>query len=97
MCSTYHRDSHLYFGFVAFVVGTIILLQRFDIVPAETWGYLWPAILIVTGLKWMLSGCSSSKADCPCGMENCDCGEACEMPMDMPAKKMTNKKTGRKK
>jgi Domain of unknown function (DUF5668) len=98
MCSSYHRDARLWVGLVAFVVGAVMLLERFDVVPAETWNYLWPAILIVTGLKWMLSGCcGSSKEGCPCGMNNCDCGEACEMPMAMPVKKMNNKKTGRKK
>jgi hypothetical protein len=98
MCSSNnHREVHLWLGLVAFVVGAVLLLQQFDLVPAETWNYLWPAILIVTGLKWMMM--SSSKgmgmSGCECGMDSCDeCGDNCEVPM--PAPKASSKKKGKK-
>jgi hypothetical protein len=57
-------------GLIAFVIGAVILLQKFSIIPEDTWGYLWPAILIVIGLKLMISCCpchggSCSKDACP--------------------------------
>lgn len=100
MCSLYHRETRLWLGLVAFVVGAVMLLERFDLVPSETWNYLWPAILIVTGLKWMVGGacktdsCCSSSTSCECGTKDCD--GSCEMPMDMPTKKVNTKKSRKK-
>lgn len=100
MCSTDSRDCQLWLGLVAFVIGAVLLLEKFDLVPAETWDYLWPSILVVTGLKWMISrgSCGSccetmSKACKDCGMDSCD---GCEMPAPAP-KKAAPKKNGRKK
>lgn len=90
------KDDHLWLGLVAFVIGAVVLLQHFDLVPAGTWDYLWPSILVVTGLKWMLMGgsCDSSGACGDCASSPC----ACDMPMpvSMP-KKMPAKKVGKKK
>lgn len=91
------KDDRLWFGLVAFVIGAVVLLQRFDVVPAETWDYLWPSILVVSGIKWMVS-CGSPVAGCDTGACT-DCGDmdcSCDMPMAMPAKK-SNKKTSKKK
>lgn len=103
MCASNTRDHQLWLGLVAFVIGTVLLLERFDLVPTETWDYLWPSILVLTGLKLMLI-CKDSPKECcgsSCEMESssCDCGDGacggCEMPMVMP-KKAAKKKTGKK-
>lgn len=100
------REGHLWLGLVAFVIGAVILLQRFDIVPTETWGYLWPSILVVSGLKLMIVGGKKESECCgsceegmdemcgSCGGDSCD--GTCEMPMPM-AKKSMKKKGGKKK
>lgn len=103
MCAHHSHDSRLWLGLVAFVIGAVILLQRFDIVPSETWDYLWPSILVVSGLKLMIAGghkdmcdggeCCGMGACSSCGMEDCD-GEACEVPM--PMKKKMGKKPAKK-
>lgn len=105
MCASHSRDGQLWLGLVAFVIGAVLLLQRFDLVPAETWDYLWPSILVVTGLKWMMmrgnESCCSTDKECgsdescgSCGGESCK--GSCEMPMVMPKKSMKKKKTGKK-
>lgn len=86
------KDDRLWWGLVAFVVGAVVLLQRFDVVPMETWDYLWPSILIVSGLKLMLSG---DKGACNCGDSNM-CNDCSSMPcacdtMPMPKKTMGKK------
>ncbi len=95
------KDDRLWWGLVAFVVGAVVLLQRFDVVPAETWNYLWPSILIVSGLKWMLSGDScGSGASCSTKESAGMCGDCSSMPCScdmMPmAKKAPAKKAKRK-
>lgn len=78
-CST--KDDRLWLGLVVFVIGASLLLQRFDVIPAETWDYLWPSILLVSGLKWMVGGGStmpscemeSSESCDDCGMVDCSC------------------------
>lgn len=101
MCAHHSHESRLWLGLVAFVIGAVILLQRFDVVPPETWNYLWPSILVVTGLKLMISGgdkgacngeCCGMGACASCGMEDCD--GSCEIPM--PMKKKMGKKVGKK-
>ncbi|MEK9160374.1 MAG: DUF5668 domain-containing protein [Patescibacteria group bacterium] len=96
MCCSNNKDHQLWLGLVAFVIGAVLLLQRFDLVPAETWDYLWPSILVVTGLKWMISRNSDScqmEDSCMCGGNSCD--GSCELPMPAP-KKATSKKKSRK-
>lgn len=103
MCSSPCRNERSWIGFFAVIVGVLMLLDHFAAIPHETWIYFWPAVLVVTGLKLMISGmckckmCKASEA-CPCGKSDCNCDENCEMPMPMsaPAKKM-KKKGGRKK
>ena len=66
-------------GLVLFVIGAVVLLERFDLIPAETWDYLWPSILIVTGLKLMIS----MKGGSSCEGDSCCSEGSCEMPMPM--------------
>lgn len=94
------KDDRLWFGLVAFVIGAVVLLQRFDVVPAETWDYLWPSILVVSGLKWMVS-CSSPMAydtgDCnDCGNAVCSC-DVMPAPMAVATKKSSSKKSSKRK
>lgn len=65
-CSNKCQDYEMWAGLLLFVVGAVFLLQRFDLIPAETWFYLWPILLVVFGVKLMISGGST---------------HACEMPM----------------
>jgi hypothetical protein len=58
-----HPDHHMWLGLTLFVIGAVILLQKFELVPKETWGYLWPSILIIIGLK-MMSASSCSGENC---------------------------------
>ncbi|QQR54938.1 hypothetical protein IPG41_07240 [Candidatus Peregrinibacteria bacterium] len=86
------KDDRLWFGLVAFVVGAVVLLQRFEVVPAETWNYLWPSILVVSGLKWMVGSSSPVSACDP--SDCCDCGSgdcSCDLPAPVVAKKMGKK------
>ncbi len=89
------KEGHLWMGLVLFVIGAVVLLERFDFIPAETWDYLWPSILIVTGLKLMISmkGETSSCDSCEGG--SCSSEESCEMPTPMVKKAV--KKSSRKK
>lgn len=66
-------------GLILFVIGAVFLLQRFDLIPAETWFYLWPILLLVLGVKMMVSG--GSKSCCP--------SEASATAKTAPAKKKT--------
>lgn len=54
-------------GLVAFIFGAVVLLQKFDVIPDTTWGYLWPSVLVVVGLKLMVGSCESCES---CG--SCD-------------------------
>ena len=99
MCAS-TKDDRLWFGLVAFVVGAVVLLQRFDVVPAETWDYLWPSILVVSGLKWMVG--SSMGASCGMSCESMcgDCGSSdcsCDVMPAAPMKKAPAKKTSKRK
>lgn len=99
MCAS-TKDDRLWFGLVAFVVGAVVLLQRFDVVPVETWDYLWPSILVVSGLKWMVGSCGSASYGMSCDSMCNDCGSSdckCEMMPVAPAKKASGKKTSKKK
>lgn len=92
------RDHQLWLGLVAFVIGAVLLLERFDLVPAETWDYLWPSILIVTGLKLMLLCKGSSDSCCASSseMESNSVDDACECETMVMPKKAAKKKTSKK-
>jgi len=94
------KDHALWFGLVAFVIGAVILLQDFDLIPSATFGYLWPCILVVSGLKMMLCcgcPCTECKGDCDCKSAEVPCaGEACDCGKKEVAKK-NDKKPGKKK
>ena len=92
-CSSHAKDNHMWGGLVAFIIGAVILLEKFDIIPSETWAYLWPSILIVVGLKLMLcsnENCTSGD-DASC-CESGACKGACAVVMPTPAKKPAKKK-----
>ncbi len=89
-CSNHTKDNHMWGGLIAFIVGAVILLERFDIIPAETWAYLWPSILIVVGLKLMLG----SNETCTTSDESCKGECSVAMPTIAPT---TAKKTAKKK
>lgn len=92
------KEGHLWMGLVLFVIGAVILLERFDLIPAETWDYLWPSILVVSGLKLMISMKGAVSDSCgSCSGASCLCEETCEMPMEMPITKKPVKKSSRKK
>lgn len=85
-CSGHSKDCGLWAGLVAFILGAVVLLQRFGIVPEETLSYLWPSLLVVIGLKLMIGSCEScNSSDC------CESG-SCEMPMPTEKKTSTKKK-----
>lgn len=88
-CSGSCKDYELWLGLVAFIVGAVFLLELFDVIPSETWTYLWPSILVVSGLKMMIGGGSKTE-DC------CNMG-ACEMPMPKAEVKKTAPKKAKKK
>jgi hypothetical protein len=93
MCNPCGKGDHnLWLGLIMFVIGAVVLLQKFDIVPDTTWGWLWPAILVVLGLKFMLVCCSCGDS---CGTGCCDGGVCDEKPMKK--KVMKKKKLGKKK
>lgn len=54
-----HKNNlHLWLGLIAFVSGAVILLEKFELVPSDTWNYVWPVILVVFGVRLMVdTGC----------------------------------------
>ena len=73
-------DKHLWIGLISLVIGSLFLLERFGYVSPEAWGYIWPLILIIVGLKILILG----------GKRSC-CSKVCETPAPT-AKKTTAKK-----
>jgi hypothetical protein len=100
-CCTTEKGCHTFLGLIAFVIGAVILLQKFDIIPSETWSYVWPIILIVAGLKMMVGCCASScgsSCETTCCETECKPCPPCE-PCEKPKKKAPAKKkpTAKKK
>ncbi|MBU0981775.1 hypothetical protein KKC94_03715 [Patescibacteria group bacterium] len=111
-CGNHGRETGLWLGLILFVIGAVILLQLFDVIPETTWDYLWPSILVVAGLKLMVTsaeacgykeykeGSCGSDMCCKSGScmpdECCDSG-VCEPCEEKPKKKATKKKTSKKK
>lgn len=50
-------------GLVAFILGAVVLLQKFNVIPDATWSYLWPSVLVVAGLKLMIGSCENCQSD----------------------------------
>jgi predicted membrane protein len=44
------------FGLLLVVVGALMLLQKFNILTGDFWGYIWAIIIILLGLKLMMKG-----------------------------------------
>jgi hypothetical protein len=80
-CNDKCQDYEMWTGLVLFVVGAVFLLQRFDLIPPETWFYLWPILLLVFGIKMMVAG----------GSNHC-CSSGCDLKSHAPAKKAATKK-----
>ncbi|MFA5855536.1 MAG: DUF5668 domain-containing protein [Candidatus Gracilibacteria bacterium] len=92
------KDHALWFGLVAFVIGAVILLQKFDLIPSATFSYLWPCILVVSGLKMMLCcGCPCTDCKGECKGDSCDCKSDPSMPCDCKKEVVAKKKLGKKK
>ncbi len=89
------KNDRLWWGLVALVVGAVVLLQRFGVVPPQTWDYLWPSFLVVQGIKFIISGDACA---CNCDESSCkDCGNmACSCDTMPTPKKTTGKKAKRK-
>lgn len=43
----------VFWGLAVLGVGIVFLLQRFDVLGGEVWGYIWPGFLILAGLGLM--------------------------------------------
>jgi uncharacterized membrane protein YfcA len=71
-CSNHSKDCGLWIGLVAFILGAVVLLQRFGAVPDEVLSYLWPSLLIVIGLKFMIGSCESCGSGSCCESGTCD-------------------------
>lgn len=81
-CENHSKETGLWLGLVSFIIGSVILLQMFGVIPDTTWDYLWPSILIVVGLKLMIgtadkcgSGACSSGGSC--GSDSCGSDDSC--------------------
>lgn len=78
-CNGCHKEKKLWLGLISFVIGAVVLLQLFQVIPDTTWDYLWPSILVIVGLKLMLHSCNHG-----CCGEECDPMDMKEMKMDAP-------------
>ncbi len=96
MSPCYPKCDRMWFGLVLFVVGLVVLLQRFDLIPAETWDYLWPSILVVSGLK-MIIPCRGSCCRSSCDMKDEMCEDCEDAPCSCDVEPMPMKKTSVKK
>jgi len=58
MFSFIHRSSlfHLTLGLTLLVFGLLFLLSNYGFIPAVEWGKVWPVILIVLGLAFLMKG-----------------------------------------
>ncbi|MEK7146042.1 MAG: DUF5668 domain-containing protein [Patescibacteria group bacterium] len=92
-CSPHSKEHRLWLGLVAFIIGAVVLLQKFELIPITTWDYLWPTLLIVVGLKLLIG----SRENCDDG-SCCDDACACDMPsMPMVMEKKAPKSKAKKK
>ena len=60
-CNVNSKDHQLWIGLVALTFGGVVLLQKLGWLPENTFEYLWPSVLLVTGFKWIVS------SRCECG------------------------------
>ncbi len=48
------RRNRIFWGFVLVLVGLVILLGNFGLLPADAWGVLWPLLIVLLGVKLLL-------------------------------------------
>ena len=41
-------------GLILVAIGVLALLMKLDIISGSLWGYVWPVILIIVGLNFLL-------------------------------------------
>lgn len=50
------------FGLIILAVGLALLMRNMGIISPETWGIVWPVLIIIVGLKkTMKKGCCHGK------------------------------------
>lgn len=42
-------------GLTMLIIGVVFLLQKWEILPEETWGWVWPVLLVLWGLGFLYS------------------------------------------
>ncbi len=50
------HHKHMWIGLMLFVTGALLYLQKFEVIPQETWAYVWPGLILLTGIKLMFEG-----------------------------------------
>lgn len=90
-CSTKDRHQWVFFGFIVFVIGGVLLLQTLGLIPGETWDYFWPLVVIVVGLNLMVTGSSCCRSG-DCQMEEAPKASAAPAKKAPAKKKPTAKK-----
>jgi len=85
-CGPHSKEHRLWLGLVAFIIGAVVLLQKFELIPVTTWDYLWPTLLIVVGLKLLIGSREN------CGPDDCCCSEGGACACDMPSAPMVMEK-----
>ena len=79
-------DYEVWLGCIALVSAAVIILEMVEVIPHGTWGYVWPVMLGLLGLKMVFSGTATTGSGCECGGEHCNCKmETGAMPMSMPS------------
>lgn len=53
----------MWFGFGLVLVGVLLLLNNLGIIKGDTWGYIWPAAIILFGLNILFG--KKDKGCCP--------------------------------
>lgn len=54
------------FGIALTVIGLVFLLQNMGYISADSWGIIWPVILIAVGLSMLFK----KSGHCMCGCED---------------------------
>jgi hypothetical protein len=50
-----HKSSHIFWGLIFVVVGLFLLGNNLGLIQIEiTWGKIWPSVLILIGISWII-------------------------------------------